>query len=301
MRRLIIITFALICVFSTIVCDSAYATEKEISWQKAASEVDSFPFTIEYVDSLRKTLRCFSPTLPLKVEDDYTVFYPETLVYKISWGPFNAGYVVLTTLYDSVTNTIKVGGKALSNNFVSAFYRMRDYVMSTIHIDGLYPVFFEQHLREGKRYRSEEYLLFDHAKRRVHVKTRKNFKTVETKVPFVHDYLSVLHHIRATRALAPGDTFSEVLFVHKKVHSIFFSVSASEEKIVPVGTFPCVVLKPRLVGNGRAFTKKDKLEIWMSKDKKQIPVAIRSKIKFGSIDARLIWYNRATAPTEKAE
>jgi len=282
---------------------SAESEKEEISWQKASSEVDSLPFSQSYIDSLRDTLKCFTSILPLRVVDDYTVFYPETLVYTISWGPFVAGYVVLTTLYDSVTNTIHVGGRALSNNFVSTFYRMRDYVMSTVNIDGLYPVFFEQHLREGKKYRSEEYLLFDHARHRIHAKTHKNFKTVETKAPFVHDYLSALHFIRATRTLAPGDTFSEIIFVHSKVHSIFFSVSSSEEKKVEAGKFKCVVLTPRLAGEGRAFNKKDKLEIWISDDKRCIPVAIRSKIKFGSIDARLIWYNKQNQPNdiEKAE
>lgn len=283
-------------IISCVVCFAA-ADKKEISWQTASHEVDSFPFPASYIDSLTDTLRCFPQILPLRVVNDYTIFYPETLVYTISWGPFNAGYVVLTTLYDTTTSTIKLGARALSNNFVSAFYRMRDYVLSTVHADGLYPVFFEQHLREGKRYRSEEYLLFDNAKHQIHVKTRKKFKTVKTDKKIIHDYLSVLHDIRATREMAPGDTFSEDLFVHSKVHSIFFQVKASKPKEVKVGTFNSVILVPRLVGEGRAFNKKDKLEIWISDDELRLPVAIRSKIKFGSIKAQLIWYSRKKPET----
>ena len=230
------------------------------------------------------------PDVSLRVVTDETFCVPETLVYKVGWGPFNAGYVVITTLYDSTRGTVTVGAKALSNNFVSAFYRMRDYVISTLDARGLYPLFFEQHLREGRRYRANEYLLFDHAAGRVYVQSRKKFETREAP-PFTHDYLSVLYAIRSHRVLAPGDTFSEPLFVHSKVYSMFFSVKASRPREVDAGTFPCFLLVPRLVGEGRAFNKKDKLEIWFSDDRRRLPVAVRSKIRFGSIHARLIWYN----------
>jgi hypothetical protein len=273
--------------------------EEEISWDKASTQVDSFPFSSAYIDSIRDTLDCPAPLFPLRVIKDYTAFAPETLVYTIAWGPFNAGYVILTTLYDSTTKTILVGGKALSNNFVGTFYKMRDYVISTIDAKGLYPLFFEQHLREGKKYKSNEYLLFDYEREKIYVKTRKKFKTIDSTGTFIHDYLSVLHLIRATRKLAPGDTFSERLFVHDKVHSIFFSVSASKPKECEAGKFPCVILTPRLAGEGRAFNKKDKLEIWISDDKRRIPVGIRSKIKFGSIDARLIWINKKKVAASK--
>ena len=267
------------------------AAAPEIRWEEAAAEVDSFPFSKQFVDSVRNLYKAPLPQTPLRRLADGPFFAPETLVYKVGWGPFNAGYVVLSTLFNDADSTVTIGGKALSNNFVGAFYRMRDYVLSTVDARGLYPVFFEQHLREGKRYRSNEYLLFDHIGKKVHVQTRKTFKTVDDMPLFLHDYLSVLYAIRATRALAPGDTFSESLFVHKKVHSIFFSVKSSKAREVDAGNFPCVVLVPRLAGEGRAFNKRDKLEIWLSDDRRRIPVAIRSKIKFGSINARLIWYS----------
>ena len=264
--------------------------EQEIRWEEAALEVDSFPFSPAFIDSVRTAHRVSVPVPPLRMLTNEVLFAPETLVYKVGWGPFNAGYVVLTTLHDSVNGTITVGAKALSNNFVSAFYRMRDYVISTIDARGLYPLFFESHLREGRRYRANEYILFDHTGGKVHVQSRKTFKTYDTP-QYLHDYLSVLYGIRCGRSLMPGDTFSEPLFVHNKVHSIFFRVNAAKPREVDAGTFSCVVLEPRLVGEGRAFNKRDKLEIWMSDDRRKIPVAVRSKIKFGAIRARLIWYS----------
>lgn len=265
--------------------------EKEIKWDEAAAEVENFPFSKRFIDSVINEHEVQQPQRGLRSVEQHIVCPPETLVYTVGWGPFNAGYVVLTTHYDPQAGTIILGGKALSNNFISAFYRMRDFVLSTIDAEGLYPLFFEQHLREGKKYKSNEYILFDNIAEKVHVQSRRKFKTKEAP-PFTYDYLSVLHLIRFARTIAPGDTFSEKLFVHSKVHSIYFSVKSSKPKKVEAGTFPCILLKPKLAGEGRAFNKRDKLEIWLSDDRRRIPVAIRSKIKFGAINARLIWYNQ---------
>ena len=273
--------------------------EKEIRWDEAASEVDSFPFSKQFVDSVISRHKVEQPQLHLRSMKQLVTCPAETLVYTVGWGPFNAGYVVLTTRYNKETGTVTLGGKALSNNFISAFYRMRDYVISTMDEKGLYPLFFEQHLREGKKYKSNEYILFDNIAGKVHVQSRKKFKTVEAP-KFTYDYLSVLHLLRFARAIAPGDTFSEKLFIHSKVHSIRFSVKTSKPKKVEAGTFPCILLKPKLAGEGRAFNKRDKLEIWLSDDKRRIPVAIRSKIKFGAINARLIWYSRTDCDGKQA-
>ncbi|MBN1759737.1 MAG: DUF3108 domain-containing protein [Chitinispirillaceae bacterium] len=264
--------------------------EQEIHWEEAAVEVDSFPFSRSFIDSVRKLHHVPVSSPPLRKLTDEVLFAPETLVYKVGWGPFNAGYVVLSTLFDRSNGTVRIGAKALSNNFVGAFYRMRDYVISTVDAHGLYPLFFESHLREGRRYLADEYLLFDQKGGKIHVQSRKKFKTHDAP-PFLHDYLSVLYSIRCSRPLQPGDSFSEQLFVHKKVDSILFKVKSSKPREVEAGTFPCIVLVPRLVGEGRAFNKRDKLEIWISDDRRRIPVYIRSKIKFGAIRARLIWFS----------
>ncbi len=263
---------------------------KEIRWEEAAGEVDSFRFSGRFVDSVFREHDVPMLKEPLRILKKEIFCVPETLVYNVGWGPFNAGYVVITTIYDSTRNVVEIGAKALSNNFVSAFYRMRDYVISTLDPVGLYPLFFEQHLREGRKYRADEYLLFDHVGGKVHAQSKSKFETREAP-PFTQDYLSVLYAIRANRTLTPGDTFSEPIFVHSKVHSMFFSVKASEKRTVTAGEFQCFLLVPRLVGEGRAFNKRDKLEIWFSDDKRRLPVMVKSKIKFGSIHAQLVWYN----------
>ena len=166
---------------------------------------------------------------------------------------------------------------------------MRDFIISTVDAEGLYPLFFEQHLREGKRYKMDGYILYDHAAGKTYVQEKK-FKSLETP-RFIHDYISVLYYVR-TMKTAPGDTFSLNLFIHSKVHPIFFKCKEKKRIDVDAGSFNCVLLEPRLAGEGN-FGKKDKMEVWLSDDIRRIPVLIRSRIKVGSVNAKLIWHSRS--------
>ena len=284
---------ALPCILLFFSFASISETDNDIKWQDAAKEVDGFPFNSSYIDSVKQANNVITPESPLRVIKKHYSCDAETLVYDIAWGPFKAGYVVLTIEPDMKNGVIKLGGKALSNNFISAFYRMRDYIISTIDAKGLYPLFFEQHLREGKRYKMDGYVLYDNVAGKTLVQERK-FKSLETP-KFIHDYISLLYYVR-TMKTSPGDTFSINLFIHSKVHPIFFKCGKVRKKIeVDAGTFNCILVEPKLAGEGRAFGKRDKMEVWISDDQYRMPVLIRSKIKVGAVNAKLIWHSHSTS------
>jgi hypothetical protein len=232
----------------------------------------------------------------LRTSPESAFFNNETLVFDIGWGPFKAGYVILNAEPDTLRHTLRIGGKALSNKFVGAFYRMRDYIISTIDAKGLYPLFFEQHLREGKRYKSDGWILYDHAKRKIYVKER-TLKTFDAP-PLVNDYLSVLYVVR-TMHFGPGDTFSLPLFADKKVRSIFFVCRERKTMRFDNATITCLVVEPKLVGDNGAFNKKDKMEVWLSDDDRKVPLLIKSKINVGSITAKLVRSTTAPGPSPK--
>jgi len=267
--------------------DSVADEDKNFKWQDAVKELDSLPFKQSFIDSLKSAF-CVSAQTALRTMNKAPFCKNETLVYNVSWGPIFAGNLIITTDYDSVSNTIRVGGKAVSSNFVGAFYKMRDYVISTIDASGLYPVFFEQHLREGKRYKNDGWVLYDINKNKVHIKD-KNYKNYETP-PFTHDYLSVLNYIRNVKPV-PGDTFTLHLFINKKIHPMLFTCRDKTILKTDNGQVSCFLIEPRLVGNGLTFNKRDKLEVWISDDSIPTPFLIKSKIKFGSITAKLVWHN----------
>lgn len=266
----------------------------DFKWEEAANEVMNLPFPQRFIDSLRESYRVTCLEHPLRTVDKPERFRGETLVYDVGWGPFKAGYVILTADFDAKAGTLRIGAKALSNNVVGAFYRMRDYIITHLDAKGLYPLFFEQHLREGKRYRSDGWILYDYERKKIHVKER-HLKTLDAP-NFVNDYLSVLYLIR-TKSFSPGDTFTLSLYVDKKIHSMNFICRERKNLSIESGDAACVMLEPRLIADKGNFNKKDKLEVWFTDDEYKRPVLIRSKIKVGSITARLINH---TAAAQKA-
>lgn len=269
--------------------------DDDFRWQDAAKEVEHLPFKKSFIDSIRLHHKIPDRMPSLRTISSRINCPAETLVYDIGWGPFRAGFVVLTTNRDTVNSTIRLGAKALSNNFVGTFYKMRDYIISTIDANGLYPIMFEQHLREGKKYKADGYILYDNINRKVIVQERK-FRIVDAPL-FTHDYISVLYYIR-NQNFTTGDTFTHNLYVHNKVHPIFFQCKERRKIEVEAGTFDAILLEPRLAGDGRAFNKKDKLEVWVTNDNNRVPILIKTKIKVGSIVARLIW-NSNQNPTKQ--
>jgi hypothetical protein len=61
---------------------------------------------------------------------------------------------------------------------------------------------------------------------------------------------------------------------------------------VEAGKFNCLLLKPVLVGKGRVFSRKDEVKLWVTDDAGKMPVKVESKIAWGSIFAKLVWYSR---------
>ncbi len=275
--------------FSLLVNVKARAEEEELKWEDASKEVDHLPYTPSAIDSIKNTHLSAAPGSSLRQVKAGGFTKGETLVYEIVWGPFKAGYVILTSELDPQSGLIRLGGKAVSNNFVSAFYKMRDYVISWVDADGLYPHFFEQHLREGK-YKMDGYILYDNNAEKVFVQEKK-FR--EFKAPkFTHDYISILYYVRSM-PLVQGDAFKVDMFIHSKVHPIQFKVTEKKSIEVEAGTFKCIKVEPKLAGEGRAFDKKDKMEVWITNDEDKLPILIKSKIKVGSITAKLIHYERS--------
>ncbi|MFP4012803.1 MAG: DUF3108 domain-containing protein [Chitinispirillaceae bacterium] len=277
-------TLLLLALFS----GGAYAKDDDIKWEDASKEVDYLPYPQTFIDSVENHLRVNRVRGALQKVKAGSFSKGEKLVYEIVWGPFKAGYVILNAQPHPQTGTIRLGAKAVSNNFVSAFYKMRDYIISWVDAEGLYPHFFEQHLREGK-YKMDGFILYDNVGEKVFVQEKKS--RVFRAPKFTHDYISVLYYVRSME-LKKGDQFSINMFIHSKIHPIRFNIRGKEDVEVTAGKFRCIKLEPKLAGKGRAFTKKDKMQVWLTDDKHKIPVMIKSKIKVGSITAKLIHYEQ---------
>jgi hypothetical protein len=277
--------------FVVILCSSVPAKhERELRWQRAERMVGKEYYSRSVIDSL-KTEFGIGPNRDLRTLDNLVMPFnkKEKMVYDGGWAFVSAGFGIMNASVDREKKILLVDAKAITNNFTSAFYEVRDYVRSTIDLQGFYPLLFEQHIREN-RYERDSWTLFDHANGKVYSNRTKKQTEYEIK-PFVHDYMSLLYYIR-TLSMAPGDTFSVNCFVHGKDFPIFFEVIGQEEVTVAAGVFQCIKVQPRLVGEGRRFNKRDKMYLWFTNDRYHVLVQGRSKVAMGWLSAELLYYER---------
>ena len=108
---------------------------------------------------------------------------------------------------------------------------------------------------------------------------------------FIQNYFSIVYYLRSL-AFWPNDSFTIDCFVDKKPFPVLFHCMERTTIKVDAGTFNCLLVKPVLVGKGRVFSKKDEINLWVTDDEYKMPVMIKSKISFGSLYVRLLWYKR---------
>lgn len=212
----------------------------------------------------------------------------ESLVFSVDYGFYKAGTAIM-----AVADCVTVNGDvcyhikttAVSNDFISAFYKVNDEVNSYIDVNGLFSRRFEKKLKEGK-YKSDRFVDFYHD-RLIALNTRSKYAL--TPIPlYVQDILSSLYYLRTFDIEVGKDCFIEV-YADGKVYPLRVIVHGKEKVKVPAGTFKCIKVEPVLQSEG-IFKQDGKLTVWLTDDEKKMPVKMTSKILIGSIGANLESY-----------
>ena len=262
------------------------AQEDNFRWQDTSQELDALAFSQSFIDSVKNkhlgkpsSIRSSRQALRGK----------ETLVYEVQWGLIKAGFMILTTEPDITNGHIRVGMKMMSNNFVSSIHRIRDYSITWVDDKEFYPIFFEQHIRE-KKFRRDQYIIYDNKGEKLFIGARRD--TVVAAPPFTHNFVSALHYAR-TKELKPGDTFTLNMYTRPKVHAMRMRVRREERVSIGSRRYNCLMIEPTLVGDGERFNKNDHMTVWIAQDDAhRVPVMAKTKLKVGSITARLVHITR---------
>lgn len=218
----------------------------------------------------------------------------EVLEFSIDYGPVNAGDATLEVkeLAESNGDTCYVvESRVRSNRFFSAFYMVRDKAITHIGRDDLVSRYFAKRLREGD-YRKNIAVRFDQQAGKAYYADGRVFD-IE---PGTHDILSAFYYVR-TLDLAPGDTTLVRTYSSRKSYLLKVIVHRRETVEVPAGEFDCVVVEPVIVGEG-LFQFEGKLTIWLTDDRRRMPVLMRTKVKVGAIDASLKRWRSGGDPSD---
>ena len=232
------------------------------------------------------------PPLFCRAEAPGLPFSPgEKLIFNLKWEFVHAG-----------TTTIEVGPPELldgqrahrlvmtaeTNSFVDVFYKVRDRIESFVNEDMTHTLLYNKQQREG-RTRRQVIVRFDWEKGQA---TYSNYGKELAPIvvqPGSFDPLASFYFIR-TLDLQPGMVIDRPLTDGKTSVVSQVRVLGEEEVKVPAGTFQTIRFEPDLRHARGVFEKsrKSKMTVWVTADRRHIPVKITSKVVVGSFIGELI-------------
>lgn len=205
-------------------------------------------------------------------------FLGETLRYAMTILGVAGGELTLSAVPAELNGrrTTKFEMSALSNNFLSKFFVVRDTIVSWIDPKSFRSLRFEKHTVEGKRAR-DELTEFDYEK--------GSARYEGASVPLEDatlDSLSSVYYLRTLRL----DTEKPIEFqvFSGRPHMLRVEVQGRETLAVPAGTFQTIRVEPKSTAGGLMGKN---LVLWLTDDARKIPVQIRSRLKVGTLVGKL--------------
>jgi hypothetical protein len=208
----------------------------------------------------------------------------ETLTYDVSWS----------NIISAGTVTMEVKGKTLPDGKSVLEFNVMGH--STGLVDSLYPVtetalsVFDPLVMQSLSYSLKEkygkkerrrVVVFDRAQKTV-ISTLNNDPPATLDVPEqVQDGLSSLYYLRTREDLETGKTIVIDVLDSEKNWSVEFQVLGRESLKTPRGEFSTIKVRtyPKYKG---VFMNKGEVFIWLTDDRKKVPVLIKSHLKVGS-------------------
>ena len=232
----------------------------------------------------------------------HNAFKPgEKLVYRLTYGMFDAGEAVLQVAETKKT----VKGRKLwrmiaTGKTVSAFewfYKVDDRYESYMDSKALVPWVFKRRVDEGGFKFAQDYTFFQHKNL---VETEKGN---QHKVPDkVQDMVSAFYYARTfdfTDA-KKGDTYEVNIFLDEELTPTKIKYLGKETIRTRKGKFRCHKFAPVVV-EGRIFPDEDAATIWITDDKNKIPIMAKAKLHFGTMKMHLVKWDGLIHPMAKVK
>jgi len=200
-------------------------------------------------------------SMPASIDAADPPFAGETLRYAMSWKIFAGGIMTIATS-EAITfegrPAYKIELSAISNDFISNFFVVRDSITSWIDQATLQTLRYEKHSVEGKRV-DDERIDFDLEEK---VATREG-RRIRFEPP-VFDSLSAVYYLR-TRTFQPGEPVELEVVSGKHAYRLQVDVMAPETVKTPAGTFTAQKVHPKMKEEG-LLKKGGDLWIWLAND-----------------------------------
>lgn len=225
----------------------------------------------------------------------------ETLVYEASWIGIPAAEARVVLLNDDGAVGRSWTGKLWlrSSAVVDLLYRMRDYVYEDFNRGDLRPR--EMHILQHEKQRRDEWSirfndrehLVTSAKRNAQGRTWvREFSGGEPWGPFSGAMLALSLPLRV------GETYTFDVFSGGNRYVLAFTVDKRESITTSLGTLRALRIVPSVVwlSEGKFLNQVSKMVVWVSDDKRHLPLRIEAVAFVGSIRVDLAQVRNAPGP-----
>jgi len=215
----------------------------------------------------------------------------ERLTYVLKWAIIPAGEAVLEVLpleHMAGTDAYHFVLTARSNGFIDAFYTVRDRIDAWSDAAMTRSLVYRKKQHEGSTRRDITVSFnWDEMTAQYTNKGRARAPIAITDGTF--DPLSIFYWSRSLDSVVGGQIQRAV--TDGKKHVIGAADVVRQERItVPAGTFDTLLIEPDLSHVGGVFEKSPdaKIQLWISADRRRLPVKLKSKVIVGSFSGELV-------------
>jgi hypothetical protein len=215
----------------------------------------------------------------------------EKLTFQLSWTIIPAGESILEVLPMETIDGIKAYHfllTATSNAFVDIFYKVRDRIDAYVTADVTHSILYKKKQREGKSVR-DIVVNFDWQHKKAQYTNFKEKLAPIDILPGSFDPLSAFYFIRLADFKGKS-TIERPITDGKECIIGRLSIIKKETIHLKTGTYDTYLIEPELKHIGGVFekSKNAKIQLWVTADKRKIPVKIKSKVAVGSFVGELV-------------
>tara|TARA_R110000868_G_scaffold262401_2_gene521118 strand:- start:96669 stop:97514 length:846 start_codon:yes stop_codon:yes gene_type:complete len=228
----------------------------------------------------------------------------ERLTYDVNWSFLNVGQAEL--LFRTNADNYKIIGRAWTGKSVNAVYHLLDRILiqGQLQNGGLLTESYTAFLNENN-YKAHKTVLYDRSQGKGYY---KNIHGGLAPVAYPieedsRDLMTALYHLRSLeKELKIGDVYKLPIFELDSLYEMQMHVREKRRMKTVLGKIDLFRIQPVMVGLGDANKRvKDRLSIWVTADKRFIPVKIEIDLPVGSFHAMLTRYGAADSVSEAPE
>lgn len=229
-------------------------------------------------------------------------FEGETMVYEGKLDKFidiSIAELTLKSFSAAGSNDLHIDARAVSKGTLLRLFRYSflQHYRSTVDLNSFRILRTTKHDVQKERVRDGE-ALFDYKERRVtYVETDpKDLMRPPRRIASeigdpVYDMISAIYAIRLM-PLAVGQRMELTVSDSGLIYKVPLTVAARKIQKTKIGRVWCYQIEPDIFGPGKLIEEKGKMTIWMTEDKRHIPVRAEIDTQYGKIEIKLKSYQK---------